>query len=279
MLLSARGELTLAPVMSTKTRALSKAKQRKSVTQSAGEETGPDISEKQRTEFYHRFHSLILRLEETFGPKRKALCREVAQVYRQNSLYNEDMATLTRWVEAYHHPTAAAFRRNVDGTAPVEALIESAGAAVGYTLLAPSELRLTRTRRDAEAAKWLREVIVERNTTKLRELIKLLNLLPPSTVLRENMKSQELPVSLFTESRFCFAKSVHETYQRLGPEHGRLPSKLALREAVEKRNHGRATPTSQWSKTLKQLGLGGLPRRRTGGDSRLSQRRAAGRRT
>ena len=65
---------------------------------------------------------------------------------------------------------------------------------------------------------------------------------------------------LTVESRCYFAKSVHDAFTDWLPEHGRLPSKLELREAVEKRNGGRTTQTSQWSKTLKELGLSGLPR-------------------
>ncbi len=221
-----------------------------------------DLPDEQAKEISLRFDPLRERLDETdsTAPCWLPLCHEVARGYRILYMPNETKSALIRWVKSYHCPVAAEHRRKVNGTNKVELLLKSAAAPLGFTMLAPTELRLTRSKCNKGAADWLRSVIIERDTQQLKDLIMLIEqVLPESVKLHDKMKVADIPLPP-KESRCYAAQTAHDAFLDFVPAHRRLPGKKELKEAVEKRRGGHLIQESQWSATLKELGLGGLPR-------------------
>lgn len=103
----------MSTTMNTKPRTPSKAKQQTVEPPKRDLPTWATISSDQVDHARSWFDPLCERLDNTTGSERRALCREVAQGYKQIFLPNDDMPTLIRWVESYHCPLAAGYLRVV----------------------------------------------------------------------------------------------------------------------------------------------------------------------
>lgn len=114
-----------------------------------------------------------------------------------------------------------------------------------------------------KARNWLRAVIVNRDFAAIEALKKMMERLPEKTQLRPRMTVDELVFAIPKGETSNYKKKiVYDVFEELCFESSKLPSKKKLREEVEKRfskSGTAAIDTANWTKTLKALGLDGLP--------------------
>lgn len=221
------------------------------------------------------FEKLGDKVSNMMGPERTRELESLVRVMKANCP-GETLARLMSFADSYFRPAPWEFRRRLWISRREEEMAASVADPFYLVLGDPASpipclwdfLDHSPCQEDFDriAADWLRKVIIQKDIPKLNHLIEALRKLPPEMKLAVGMDVGSIARALNQPpSEFTSAGPAHDQFSEMFRDHQKLPTKKELRLAINEKNkkalgqNARDIDMANWTKTLKSLGLQGLP--------------------